>query len=60
VGLTVDKNGLPSDAHIVQGLGNEFDKVALAAVQKYRFSPAVYQGNPVVAQINIEVNFRIY
>jgi TonB family protein len=60
VGLTVDKNGMPSDVHIVQGLSNDFDKVALAAVQKYRFSPAVYQGNPVITQINIEVNFRVH
>jgi TonB family protein len=60
VGLTVDKNGLPNDVHIVRGLEKDFDAVAAKAVQKYRFSPAVYQRKPVVAEINIEVNFRIY
>ncbi len=60
VGLTVDKNGLPSDVHIIQSLGKDYDKVALAAVQKYRFSPAVYQGNPVAVQIDIDVNLRVY
>jgi TonB family protein len=60
VRLTVDENGLPSDVHVVRGLENDFDKVAVAAVHKYRFSPGVYHGNPVLTQIDIEVNFRTY
>jgi len=60
VGLTVDKNGLPSDVHIIRGLGKDFDAVAAKTVQEYRFHPAVYQGQPVAVQIDIEVNFRVY
>jgi TonB family protein len=60
VGLTVGKDGLPSDVHIIQGLGGDFDQTAIAAVQRYRFAPAIYEGYPVVAQIQVEVNFRIY
>jgi TonB family protein len=60
VGLTVGEDGLPNDVHIVQGLGSDFDQTAIAAVQRYRFAPAIYEGYPVAAQIQIEVNFRVY
>lgn len=60
VEVTVDKSGVPSDVHVIKGLEYDFDKIAEDTVLKYRFSPAVYQGRPVAARINIEVNFRIY
>ena len=59
VGLTVDKTGRPSDVHAVTGVEREFDRAAVAAVQKYRFRPATCQGKPVPAQIKIEVNLVI-
>jgi TonB family protein len=37
-----------------------FWKSAKAAVEQYRFQPAVKDGQPVEATINIEVNFRFY
>jgi TonB family protein len=60
VGLTVDKSGKAADVHIVQGLGNDLDKEAIHAVQQYRFTPAVYHGQPVASEIKVEVNFKIY
>jgi TonB family protein len=36
------------------------DEKAIEAVKQYRFNPATFEGHPVPAQINIEVNFRLY
>jgi TonB family protein len=58
IGLVVDENGLPRQVHVVRPLGMGGDECAVAAVLQYRFSPAIYHGHPVPAEINIEVNFR--
>lgn len=60
VGMTVDRAGMPSDVHIVRALGMGLDEQAVAAVERYRFRPATYKGEPVPVRINIEVNFRIW
>ncbi|HVT97971.1 MAG TPA: S1/P1 nuclease [Acidobacteriaceae bacterium] len=60
VGLTVDKNGNATDVHIVSGENKELQQGALDAVRQYKFSPATYKGEPVAAQIDVEVNFRTY
>ena len=60
VGLKVDKSGNPEDVHIIRGLGNDLDNEALKAVRQYKFSSAIYQGESVVSEIKVEVNFRIY
>jgi TonB family protein len=60
VGLTVGTDGSPRGVHVVRGYGNDFDNEAVAAVQKYRFTPVMYQGKAVPVIINIEVNFRAH
>ncbi len=60
LGMIVDRNGVPQEVHIVRALGMGLDEQAVAAVEQYRFSPAMYQGRPVPISINIEVNFRIW
>jgi TonB family protein len=57
-GLTVDRNGAAKDVHIVRGLGANEDAAALLAVQQYRFTPAMYQGQPVATEIRIEVSIQ--
>ena len=58
VGLTIDSNGMPQDVHVVKGVNANFDEKAVAAVQQFRFRPAIYQGKPVAIKINIEVGAR--
>jgi TonB family protein len=58
IGLIVDKGGMPQQIHVVAPLGMGLDEEAVDAVRKYRFKPAMYQGEPVPVEINIEVNFR--
>jgi TonB family protein len=60
IGLTVDANGVPQDVHVVRGLDQGLDENAIAAVQQYRFKPAMREGKPVPVEVNIEVKFDIY
>jgi TonB family protein len=60
VNLWVDQNGNPTHVHIVRGVGMGLDEKALEAVSQYKFKPAMEDGKPVMVQLNIEVNFRIF
>ena len=59
-GLIVDENGNPQHVYVVRPLGMGLDELAIAAVKRYRFMPAMRDGAPVAVLIHIEVNFRIY
>jgi TonB family protein len=60
VDLIVDTKGMPQEVHIVRSLGVRPDQIALDAVRKYQFKPAVKAGVPVAMWITVEVNFRVY
>jgi TonB family protein len=60
VGLVVDSSGEPQNVRVVRGLGNELDEKAVEAVQQYKFKPATQDGEPVSADLKVEVNFRIF
>jgi periplasmic protein TonB len=58
--LIVDQQGHPRDIRLVRGLGYGLDAKAIAAVQQWRFQPAMKDGQPVNVQISVEVGFRLY
>jgi TonB family protein len=58
--LWVDPDGSPSHVHVVRGLGAGLDEKAVAAVERYKFQPAMEDGKPVTVAINIEVNFQMF
>jgi protein TonB len=58
--LVVHSDGLPSDVKVSRKLSPEFDKAAIEAVKKWKFSPATQDGKPVAVEINVEVNFHLY
>ena len=60
VSMVVNTDGNPEQVHVVKSLGPEFDKAAVAAVEQYRFRPALQNGKPVPVKVNVEVNFRRY
>jgi TonB family protein len=71
VGLTVDADGNPSNVHVFRSAADRVDKKhrdaalsldqnALESVQKYRFTPASYQGKAVPVDLIVEVNFEIF
>lgn len=57
--LVITPEGKPSDIVIVSPLGFGLDEQALAAVEKWRFQPAVKDGKPVAMRAIIEANFRV-
>ena len=58
--LIVDVTGKPQDVRVIRPLGMGLDANALRAVRKYRFKPAMKNGQtPVPVKMTIEVNFRL-
>jgi TonB family protein len=57
--LVVGADGLPHDVRVARSLAPDLDKQAVAAIQRWRFKPALKNGEPVAVQINIEVNFKL-
>jgi TonB family protein len=60
VAMVVNTDGKPEQVHVVKSLGPEFDKNAVAAVEQYRFRPALRNGKPLPVKVNVEVSFRRY
>jgi TonB family protein len=60
VSLIVDQNGEPQNVRVERGLGNGLDQKAVETVEQYRFKPATRNGEPVPANLKVEVNFQIF
>jgi TonB family protein len=60
ISLTVDRNGLPQDLRVVKPLNYGLTEESIEAVKKYRFKPAMKNGEPIPVSITIEVMFRLY
>lgn len=58
--LWVDTSGVPSHLRIVKPAGMGLDEEALAAVQQYRFKPAMQDDKPVSVDLYIDVKFQIF
>jgi TonB family protein len=58
--LIVDSNGLPRQIKVVRSLAPDLDENAVAALNCYRFSPALHDNQPVAVPIAVQVNFRLY
>ncbi len=59
VRLIVDASGNPQDPRIVKSLDPGLDQEAIKAVMKYRFKPAMRNGQPVPVFITIAINFKL-
>jgi TonB family protein len=60
LGLIVDKEGRATNIHIVVPLGCGLDENAVRAVQGWKFTPAMKDGNPVPFEIAVQVDFHLY
>lgn len=61
VTLIVDAHGMPQNLRILKPLPAGLSEAAIAAVQRYRFKPALKDGDkPVPVMITIVVNFKLY
>jgi protein TonB len=52
-------DGTPSDLRVVQPLGFGLDEKALEAVSKWRFAPALVNGQPAKVRAVVKVPFRL-
>jgi len=60
VGLIVNTDGMPEGLSVIRPAGVGMDEEALAAVQSYRFSPAMENGKAVRVEVNVVVSFDIF
>jgi TonB family protein len=58
--LVVNREGLPTNVHILTPLGCGLDAKAVQAVEGWKFKPAEKQGQPTAAEIEVEVDFHLY
>ena len=58
--MYVDKDGHASSGPLSVGNGLGLEEKAVEAVQKYKFKPAMENGEPVLVELNVEVNFQIF
>lgn len=58
--LVVDNSGFPQNIRVARPLGCGLDVQAVKTVKEWRFKPAEKDGQPVAAEIAIEVDFHLY
>jgi len=58
--FTIDHEGLPQNVQVKKPLYPSLDQSAVDAVRKWRFEPAIKNGEPASKFITVEVNFRDY
>jgi protein TonB len=59
VEILVDTSGVVFDARVARPAGHGFDESAVAAVRRFRFSPALLHGSPVRVRMFWPVEFRL-
>jgi TonB family protein len=57
--IVVDRSGHPRDIKVIRSLGMGLDEKAIEAVSHWEFHPGMKDGQPVLVQATIEVNFRL-
>jgi len=58
--MVVGSDGLPRDIKVSRTLSPEFDKAAIDAVKKWKFTPATRDSKPIAVEIDVEMAFRLY
>jgi TonB family protein len=59
ISLIVDSQGMPRNIKVHKSLDPGLDQNAMIAVSKYRFRPAIRDGEPVPVVVIMEVNFQL-
>jgi TonB family protein len=56
--LVVGRDGSLREVRLVRGLGYGLDERAVESILKWKFRPAIKDGQPVSVTVNVEMNFR--
>jgi hypothetical protein len=56
--LWVETDGVPSHIHVIQGGDSIQNEKIIAAVQQYRFNPAMENGKPVLVEMNLQLDIE--
>lgn len=59
LGFTIDHDGLPQGIQVKRSLYPSVDQSAIESVRKWRFEPALKNGQPVSMWVNVEVYFAL-
>lgn len=57
--LTIDATGMVSEAVVATGAGQGFDEAAVAAAQRFVFTPATRDGEPIPSRIRYRYVFEL-
>ena len=57
--IVVRRDGSVGDVRVLQGLGHGLDDRAIAAVRRWRFSPAMRRGAPVDVLVEVAMEFKL-
>ena len=57
--ITIGQDGIPRELHIQKGLGSGLDEKAAECVTGWRFSPGIYDGQPVPVAATTHVHFQL-
>jgi TonB family protein len=60
ISLIVDAQGMPRDIHVHRSLDPGLDQNAMIAVGRYRFKPAIRDGEPIAVFVLMEVKYHIW
>jgi TonB family protein len=60
ISALIGKDGVPTEVRETKPLGMGLDQLAIDAVQRYRYLPALKDGVPVAERVNITVNLKVY
>jgi TonB family protein len=59
ISFIVDRNGMPQNPRVLRKLDYGLTENALELVERYRFKPAMRNGEPVPVMITVEVSFQL-
>ncbi len=55
----IDPSGQVKNPRVMHSLGLGLDEKALEAIRQWQFEPAIKDGKPVPAYVQVEMNFRL-
>ena len=55
----IDKEGNVGDVDVLRGLGMGLDEAAVEAVKQWKYTPTLYDGEPVEVVVTISVKFQL-